>query len=116
MNKDKLKYSKFLKSIFSYSKLRDYVRTLNDINSILIFDEDTNLSLIHILSGNDSAYRDNALLCLLDENAKSVNRNKLDINQRSGIGNDCWTAVHLGRRFSLLNTYLSINFLNLLSV
>lgn len=66
-----------------------------NINSVLVYEEETDLNLLHILSANDGIYKDNALLCLLDENAKSLNKPKLDINRKSGPGNDCWTAIHL---------------------
>lgn len=58
-----------------------------------MYEEETDLNLLHILSANDGAH--DALLCLLDENAKSANKPKLDINHKSGPGNDCWTATHL---------------------
>lgn len=77
------------------SKFRDYIRSLNDINSILIYDENADLNLLHIVSANDSVHGDDALLCLIDENEKSLNKPKLDINRRSGSGNDNWTATHL---------------------
>jgi len=85
-------------------KLSDYIRSLKNINSILIYDEETDLNLLHIIAANDSPYRDRALCCILDESAKSIDKPKLDINRKSGPGNDCWTAVHLACCYGNLST------------
>lgn len=75
-----------LSFLFSNRKLRNYIRSLQNPNSILIYDEDTDLNLLHIISANDSVYRDRALKCLIEENEKSINKPKLDINRKSGPG------------------------------
>lgn len=76
---------------------------MSNINSVLVYEEETNLNLLHVLSANDGVYKEAALRCLLDENAKSVNKPKLDINRKSGPGNDCWTAIHLACCFGNLS-------------
>lgn len=75
-------------------RFNEYVCSMNNVNSVLVYDDDIDLSLLHIVSGYESANRDLMIQDLLNIPLEPY-KPSVDVNRRSGPGNDYWTSAHI---------------------
>jgi ankyrin repeat protein len=79
---------------FLCRRFNDYIYSMKNVNSVLVFDEEIDLSLLHIVSGYESLNRD-----LIVQNVLNIPlepfKPGVDVNRPSGPGNDYWTAAHI---------------------